>query len=100
MDLGTNVEVLNEGACRVAFRQAPLRFDLFSAGPLMNAVSDRKATKSLVVALPAARCRPTTAYRMVRFACARDFSLRDLELRRLAWRLTTHHRSGEPLGHS
>jgi hypothetical protein len=52
-DLGTNVEVLNEGACRVAFRQAPLRFDLFSAGLLMNAVSDRKATKSLVVALPA-----------------------------------------------
>ncbi|HSW22044.1 MAG TPA: hypothetical protein VLJ62_04690, partial [Burkholderiaceae bacterium] len=52
-DLGTHVEVLNESDRRIAFRQAPLRFDLFGAGLEMNAVSDRKATKSLVVALPA-----------------------------------------------
>jgi AraC-like DNA-binding protein len=95
-DLGTQVEVLNDGPRRVAFRQAPLRFDLFPAGTVMNAVSDRPATKSLVVQLPSEwmpsddgqiRLRP-------------HFQFVDVELRRLVWRLTTHHRGGEPLGHS
>src|SRR5437764_1210485 len=51
-DVGTSVEVFSESGERRAFRQAPLRFDLFPAGLSMNAISDRKATKSLVVALP------------------------------------------------
>jgi AraC-like DNA-binding protein len=72
-DLGTQVEVLNDGPRRVAFRQAPLRFDLF---PTDDAAPDGQI-----------RLRS-------------HFQFVDLELRRLVWRLTTHHRSGAPLGHA
>jgi AraC family transcriptional regulator len=99
-DLGTQVEVLNEGGHRVAFRQAPLRFDLFSAGLLMNAVSDRQATKSLVVALPAEWMPAADGTADGQIRLRPRFQFADLELRRLVWRLTTHHRSGQPLGHS
>ena len=96
-DLGTQVEVLNDGPRRVAFRQAPLRFDLFPAGLVMDAVSDRPATKSLVVALPAAWMPPDDgADGQIRLRSRFQFA--DLELRRLVWRLITHHRNGEPLG--
>jgi AraC family transcriptional regulator len=95
-DLGTQVEVLNDGARRVAFRQAPLRFDLFAAGLVMDAVSDRPATKSLVVALPDAWMPADDGQTRLR---AR-YQFADAELRRLVWRLTTHHRCGAPLGHS
>jgi len=94
-DLGTQVEVLNDGGRRVAFRQAPLRFDLFAAGLVMDAVSDRPATKSLVVALPDAWMPADDGQTRLR---AR-YQFADAELRRLVWRLTTHHRCGAPLGH-
>jgi AraC-like DNA-binding protein len=97
-DLGTQVEVLNDGPSRVAFRQAPLRFDLFPAGLVMDAVSDRPATKSLVVALPPEWMPADDADGQIRLRSR--FQFVDLELRRLVWRLTTHHRSGEPLGHA
>lgn len=101
-DLGTHVEVLNDdGERRVAFRQAPLRFDLFSTGLVMDAVSDRPATKSLVVALPP-QWLPAdddgAADGQIRLRSRFQFA--DAPLRRLVWRLSTHHRSGEPLGHS
>lgn len=99
-DLGTHVEVLNDGSRRVAFRQAPLRFDLFSTGLLMDAVSDRQATKSLVVALPADWMPADDGVAQGQIHLRARFQFADLELRRLVWRLTTHHRSGEPLGHS
>ena len=51
-DIGTRVETFNEAGAQVAFRQAPLRFDLFPAGISMDAFSDLRATKSLVFALP------------------------------------------------
>lgn len=96
---GLIVEVPTEpdGRC-IQFRQAPLRFDLFASGVEMKAVSDRQATKSLVVALPPewltahrdAPGEPVEVRSKIQFA--------DTELRRLVWRLTTHHRSGEPLG--
>jgi AraC-like DNA-binding protein len=89
-DLGTRVEVLSGDGRGLRFRQAPLRFDLFAAGLQMNALSDRPATKSLVVALP----EPWLGGDVLR----PRFQFADLELRRLIWRLTTHHRSGEPLG--
>ena len=95
-DLGTRVEVLNDGPRRIAFRQAPLRFDLFPAGLVMDAVSDRPATKSLVVALPPEWMPPDDGQIRLR----PRFQFADVELRRLVWRLTTHHRSGEPLGDS
>jgi AraC-like DNA-binding protein len=99
-DLGTQVEVLNDGSRRIAFRQAPLRFDLFAAGLVMDAVSDRPATKSLVVALPPEwmPADDSAADGQIRLRARYQFV--DAELRRLVWRLTTHHRGGEPLGHS
>ena len=99
-DLGTNVEVLNVEQRRVAFRQAPLRFDLFSAGLLMNAVSDRPATKSLVVALPSEWLPMDEGAADGQIQLRSRFQFADHELRRLVWRLTTHHRSGEPMGSS
>jgi AraC-like DNA-binding protein len=93
-DLGTQVEVLNDGAGPITFRQAPMRFDLFPAGMVMDAVSDRPATKSFVVALPSTWMAPEDGDTPLR---AR-FQFADAELRRLVWRLGTHHRSGQPLG--
>lgn len=95
---GLIVEVPEQGGRCIEYRQAPLRFDLFASGVAMNAVSDRLATKSLVVALPAHWLslhqdlpgEPLRLRSKIQFA--------DNELRRLVWRLTTHHRSGEPLG--
>jgi AraC-like DNA-binding protein len=97
-DLGTQVEVLNGGDRRVAFRQAPLRFDLFSSGLVMDAVSDRPATKSLVVALPADWLPGDETMHDAPIHLRSRFQFADAPLRRLVWRLTTHHRSGEPLG--
>jgi AraC-like DNA-binding protein len=99
-DLGTQVEVLNDGPRRVAFRQAPLRFDLFPTGLVMDAVSDRPATKSLVVALPAEWMPADDAAPDGQIRLRSHFQFVDPELRRLVWRLTTHHRSGAPLGHA
>lgn len=99
-DVGTNVEVLNQHERHVAFRQAALRFDLFTSGLLLNAVSDRKATKSLVVALPPDWMPVDDAGPDGRIALRPRFQFADLALRRLVWRLTTHHRRGEPLGRS
>src|SRR5262245_47950603 len=99
-DLGTEVEVFNDGPRRIHFRQAPLRFDLFSAGLVMDAVSDRPATKSLVVALPGEWMPPDDGAPDGQIRLRARFQFADVELRRLVWRLTTHHRGGEPLGHS
>ena len=99
-DLGTQVEVLNDGSRRIAFRQAALRFDLFPTGLVMDAVSDRPATKSLVVALPAEWMPADDGAADGQIRLRSRFQFADLELRRLVWRLTTHHRSGEPLGHA
>jgi AraC family transcriptional regulator len=97
-DLGTQVEVLNDGSRRVAFRQAPLRFDLFAAGLVMDAVSDRPATKSLVVALPPEWMPRDDGAPDGQIRLRARYQFVDAELRRLVWRLTTHHRGGEPLG--
>jgi len=99
-DIGTQVEVLNTDGPRVAFRQAPLRFDLFSAGLVMDAVSDRAATKSLVVALPPEWMPPDDGAPDGQIRLRPRYQFVDVELRRLVWRLSTHHRSGEPLGHA
>jgi AraC-like DNA-binding protein len=99
-DLGTQVEVLNDGSRRIAFRQAPLRFDLFAAGLVMDAVSDRPATKSLVVALPPEWMPPDDGAPDGQIRLQARYQFVDAELRRLVWRLTTHHRGGEPLGHA
>jgi len=99
-DVGTHVEVLNDGERRVAFRQAPLRFDLFAAGLLMHAVSDRPATKSLVVALPPQWLPADDGVQDSQIRLRSRYQFNDTALRRLVWRLTTHHRSGEPLGHA
>jgi AraC family transcriptional regulator len=99
-DLGTQVEVLNDGERRVAFRQAPLRFDLFAAGLVMDAVSDRPATKSLVVALPDDWMPPDDGAADGQIRLRARYQFADAELRRLVWRLSTHHRGGEPLGHA
>jgi AraC family transcriptional regulator len=100
-DIGTAVEVFNDGERRVAFRQAPLRFDLFPAGLVMDATSDRPATKSLVVALTApwlhAAANEMPGDPIPLRSC---YQFTDTVLRRLVWRLTTHHRSNEPLGHA
>jgi AraC-like DNA-binding protein len=98
-DLGTNVEVLDRGGRHAVFRQAPLRFDLFASGLQMNAVSDRPATKSIVVALPPEWIPFDHSGPEGRVGLRSRFQFADLELRRLVWRLTTHHRGGEPLGH-
>jgi AraC family transcriptional regulator len=97
-DPGTQVEVLNDGSRRVAFRQAPLRFDLFAAGLVMDAVSDRPATKSLVVALPPEWMPRDDGATDGQIHLHARYQFVDAELRRLVWRLTTHHRGGEPLG--
>ena len=97
-DPGTRVEVLSPDGQGMRFRQAPLRFDLFPAGLQMNALSDRPATKSLVVALPAQWLPGDLSGVPGPGALRARFQFADLELRRLIWRLTTHHRSGEPLG--
>jgi AraC-like DNA-binding protein len=99
-DPGTQVEVLNDGSQRIAFRQAPLRFDLFAAGLVMDAVSDRPATKSLVVALPPEWMPTDDGAPDGQIRLRARYQFVDAELRRLVWRLTTHHRSGEPLGHA
>jgi AraC-like DNA-binding protein len=91
-DVGTNVEVVDETGAAPVFRQAPLRFDLFSTGSSMDAVSDRPATKSLVVALPSGWMPADTGRLRARY----QFS--DVELQRLVWGLSRHHRDGEPLG--
>ena len=49
---GTQVEVFGKDGQRVAFQQAAFRFDLFGPGVDIKAISERPATKSLVVALP------------------------------------------------
>jgi AraC family transcriptional regulator len=99
-DLGTQVEVLNDGPRRVAFRQAPLRFDLFASGLVMDALSDRPATKSLCVALPIDWMPVDDDAPDGQIRLQARYQFADLELRRLVWRLTTHHRCGEPLGYS
>ena len=99
-DVGTQVEVLNDGPRRVAFRQAPLRFDLFASGLVMDAVSDRPATRSLCVALPTDWMPVDDDAPDGQIHLQARYQFADLELRRLVWRLTTHHRCGEPLGHS
>jgi AraC-like DNA-binding protein len=97
-ELGTRVEVLNYGERRVAFRQAPLRFDLFDAGLQMHALSDRLATKSLVVALPRDWMPFDEGSAEGRVRLRSRFQFNDVGLRRLVWRLSMHHRSGAPLG--
>src|SRR5882672_8668491 len=97
-DVGTSVELLNEARVERPFRQAPLRFDLFPSGLSMNAVSDRRATKSLVVALPVEwmPCDESGADGKIRLGSRYQFA--DVELQRLVWGLSRHHRDGEPLG--
>ena len=51
-DEGMDVEVLSREGGRCVFRQAPMRFDLYTPGLLLYATSDRPATKSFVVELP------------------------------------------------
>lgn len=95
---GLIVEVPNrEGRC-VRFRQAPRRFDLFARGVQMNAVSDRPATLSLVVALPPEWIPLGHDGPGEQFQLRSKIQFADHELQRLVWRLTTHHRGGEPLG--
>jgi len=97
-DLGTLVEVPGENGGCVQFRQAPMRFDLFAMGVQMNAVSDRLATKSLVVALPPHWLPADHGGPQGRIGVRSVFQFADAQLRRLVWRLMTCHRSGEPLG--
>jgi AraC family transcriptional regulator len=92
-DVGTSVEVHDEAGEHPAFRQAPLRFDLFSTGSSMDATSDRPATKSLVVALPPEWLAADDAIRL-----SARYQFTDVELQRLVWGLSRHHRDGEPLG--
>ena len=98
-DVGTSVEVLNEAGTRRPFRQAPLRFDLFPAGLSMNAVSDRLATKSLVVALPLEWMPRDESAIDGRIRLGSRYQFADVELQRLVWGLSRHHRNGELLGH-
>ena len=99
-DLGSHVQVTSDGERGVAFRQAPLRFDLFSAGLAMEATSDRAATRSLVVALPSDWLHTGHEASEGPVRLRSHFQFADMPLRRLVWRLTTHHGSGEPLGHA
>ena len=92
-DVGTRVEVHDEAGGHPVFRQAPLRFDLFSTGSSMDAVSDRPATKSLVVALPP---QWLAADDVIHLSARYQFT--DVELQRLVWGLSRHHRDGEPFG--
>ncbi len=97
---GSRVEILDDGHGRggMTFRQAPLRFDLFEAGVQMNAFSDRTATKSLVVAVPAnwLALDDDAVDGGVRLRSRYQFS--DAWLKRLVWRLTTHHSSDLTVG--
>lgn len=95
-DIGTNVEVFGESGHRVAFRQAPLRFDLFGPGLDISAVCERVATKSLVVALPQAWMDDVAADD--RLTLRPRFQFGDPPLRRLVWRLLSYHERGAPLG--
>ena len=97
-DLGSRVEAPDEDGRCVEFRQAPLRFDLFASGLQMNAISDRFATKSLVVALPPDWLPVDHAGAQDRFGMRSLYQFADTELKRLVWRLTSCHRAGEPLG--
>src|SRR5262245_8570039 len=92
-DVGTSVEVEDETGAHSPFRQAPLRFDLFSTGSSMDAVSDRPATKSLVVALPPAWLAADGGIHL-----SARYQFTDVELQRLVWGLSRHHRDGEPFG--
>ncbi len=98
-DVGTKVELFSDNGAHL-FRQAPLRFDLFSVGQSMNAVSDRKATKSFVVALPPEWMPADESAADGKIGLRPRLQFADLELQRLVWGLFTHHRNGEPLGHS
>lgn len=95
---GLIVEVPEQDGRCIEFRQAPLRFDLFASGVEMNAISDRQATISLVVALPPAwlSVHQDAAGEPLELRSKTQFA--DKELRRLVWRLTSHHGGGEPLG--
>jgi AraC family transcriptional regulator len=99
-DVGTSVELFSETDAQLSFRQAPLRFDLFSVGQSMNAVSDRRATKSFVVALPREWMPDDESAADGKISLRARLQFADFELQRLVWRLFTHHRNGEPLGHS
>lgn len=96
-DPGTIVEVAGEDGRSVKFRQAPFRFDLFTTGISMDAVSDRAGTKSLVVALPSGWL-PAYAWGPDGPVLRSRFQFADRELWRLVWRLRAHHLNGEPLG--
>lgn len=96
---GSMVEVLNHDHDLPAFRQAPLRFDLFASGLQMNARSDRRSTKSLVVALTDDWMPSDQDGGDGAISLRSRFQFVDVELRRLVWRLTTHHQAGAPLGH-
>lgn len=91
-DPGTQVEVVNHADHQARFRQAPLRFDLFTGGLRVHATSDRKSTMSFVVALTD-EWLPADGW-----AFQPRFQFGDVVLRRLVWRLGAHHRGGEPLG--
>ena len=96
-DIGLSVEVARDDGQCVRFRQAPWRFDLFTSGTHMNAVSDRPETKSLVVALPP-EWFPVEGWGLEGPGLRARFQFADAELRRLVWRLSTHRQQGEPLG--
>lgn len=96
--LGLLVEMPKQDGQCIEFRQAPWRFDLFASGVEMNAVSDRQATISLVVALPPEWLSVHQDAPGAQFDLRSKTQFADDELRRLVWRLTTHHRGGEPLG--
>ena len=97
-DVGTRVEMQSETGAHRAFRQAPLRFDLFGAGVVMDAVSDRRATRSFVVALPREWLPGDESARHGKVGLSSRLQFADLELQRLVWGLFRHHRDGEPLG--
>jgi len=97
-DVGSRVEAPDQNGRCVAFRQAPQRFDLFAQGLQMNAVSDRIATMSLVIALPPEWLPIDHGGAQGRFDVRSLYQFADPELRRLVRRLTTCHRSGWPLG--
>lgn len=95
-DVGLNVEVCTESGHHASFRQAPLRFDLFGPGLDIQAVCDRVATRSLVVALPQAWMDDDGTG--VVPALRPRFQFGDPALRRLVWCLSAYHERGAPLG--
>jgi AraC family transcriptional regulator len=98
--VGTHVEVFSKAGQRVAFQQAPLRFDLFGPGLDITAVSDHPGTRSLVVALPKEWIPEDDAVPGERMALRPRFQFGDASLRRLVWRLKSYHERGAPLGES